>query len=67
MIIMDYQVKVDNFEGPMNLLLFFIQRDKLNIYDISISHITKEFLDYIIIMECMNIDPVLYKNDHASE
>ena len=42
---MDYQVKVENFEGPMDLLLFFIQRDKLNIYDIPIAHITKEFLE----------------------
>ena len=52
---MDYQVKVDNFEGPMDLLLFFIQRDKLNIYDIPIAHITKEFLDY------------MKMNDHAPE
>ena len=53
---MEYAVKVDNFEGPMDLLLFFIQRDKLNIYDIPISHITKEFLDYIKMMDMMNID-----------
>ena len=53
---MDYQVKVDNFEGPMDLLLFFIQRDKLNIYDIPIAHITKEFLDYMTRMDMMNID-----------
>ena len=53
---MDYQVKVDNFEGPMDLLLFFIQRDKLNIYDIPISHIAIEFLDYMKMMEFMNID-----------
>ena len=53
---MDYQVKVDNFEGPMDLLLFFIQRDKLNIYDIQIAHITKEFLDYMKMMDMMNID-----------
>ncbi|SVD17541.1 uncharacterized protein METZ01_LOCUS370395, partial [marine metagenome] len=31
---MEYKVKVENFEGPIDLLLFFIQRDKLNIYDI---------------------------------
>ena len=53
---MDYQVKVENFEGPMDLLLFFIQRDKLNIYDIPIAHITKEFLDYMKMMDLMNID-----------
>ena len=53
---MDYQVKVDNFEGPMDLLIFFIQRDKLNIYDIPIAHIAKEFLDYMKMMDMMNID-----------
>lgn len=53
---MDYQVKVENFEGPMDLLLFFIQRDKLNIYDIPIAHITREFLDYMKLMDMMNID-----------
>jgi len=53
---MDYQVKVENFEGPMDLLLFFIQRDRLNIYDIPIAHITKEFLDYMKLMDMMNID-----------
>jgi len=53
---MDYQVKVENFEGPMDLLLFFIQRDKLNIYDIPIAHITKEFLEYMKMMDLMNID-----------
>ena len=53
---MDYQVKIENYAGPMDLLLFFIQRDKLNIYDIPIAHITKEFLDYMKLMDMMNID-----------
>ena len=53
---MDYEVKVKNFEGPMDLLLFFIKRDKLNIHDIPIAHIIKEFLDYIKMMEVLNID-----------
>tara|TARA_B100001750_G_scaffold175028_1_gene143221 strand:+ start:114 stop:830 length:717 start_codon:yes stop_codon:yes gene_type:complete len=52
----DYQIKVENFEGPMDLLLFFIQRDRLNIYDIPIAHITSKFLDYIKLMDMMNID-----------
>ena len=53
---MEYKVKVENFEGPIDLLLFFIQRDKLNIYDIPIAHITKNFLDYIKMMDTLNID-----------
>ena len=44
---MSYKVNTHDFEGPLDLLLFFIQRDKLNIYDIPISEITNEFLDYI--------------------
>jgi len=53
---MDYQIKIDNFEGPMDLLLFFIQRDRLNIYDIPIAHIASEFLGYINMMDTMNIE-----------
>ena len=53
---MEYQVKIENYAGPMDLLLFFIQRDKLNIYDIPIAQITREFLDYMKMMEMMNID-----------
>ncbi len=53
---MSYNVKIDNFEGPMDLLLYFIQRDKLNIYDISISHITKEYLDFMNVMKTLNIE-----------
>ena len=44
---MSYKVNVNDFEGPLDLLLFFIRRDKLNIYDIPISKITNDFLDHI--------------------
>lgn len=53
---MSYSVKLDNFEGPMDLLLYFIQRDKLNIYDISIRNITKEYLEFINVMKKLNIE-----------
>ena len=39
-----YQIHLDNFEGPIDLLLYFIRRDELDIYDIPISKITKEFV-----------------------
>ena len=42
-----YKVRLDNFEGPMDLLLYFIRRDEIDIYDIPISTITKEFIDTI--------------------
>ena len=39
-----YQIQLENFEGPIDLLLYFIRRDELDIYDIPISKITKEFV-----------------------
>jgi len=53
---MSYKINIDNFEGPLDLLLFFIQRDKLDIYDIPISKITNDFLKYISYLDKMNID-----------
>lgn len=51
-----YRVQLKNFEGPLDLLLFFIRRDELDIYDIPISHITEEFLSYIRLMEELDLD-----------
>ncbi|MCD6441591.1 MAG: segregation/condensation protein A [Candidatus Marinimicrobia bacterium] len=52
---MSYNVKLDVFEGPLDLLLFFIKRDEINIYDIPISYITQEYLEYLEIMKQMNL------------
>lgn len=54
--IMPFQIKIPVFEGPFDLLLFFIERDELDIYNIPIAKITADFLDYIRQMELMNID-----------
>ncbi len=51
-----YTIKIDAFEGPFDLLLFFIERDELDIYDIPIAKITDDFLDYVHTMENLNID-----------
>lgn len=51
-----YTIKLPQFEGPFDLLLFFIERDELDIHDIPISKITDDFLEYIREMERMNID-----------
>lgn len=51
-----YTIKLPQFEGPFDLLLFFIERDELDIYDIPISKVTDDFLDYIRQMEQMDID-----------
>ncbi len=44
------------FEGPLDLLLFFIKRDELDIYDIPITRITQEFLDYLRMMTALDLD-----------
>ena len=51
-----YKIKLPVFEGPFDLLLYFIKRDELNIYDIPISKITEEFLEYIRIIKLMDLD-----------
>lgn len=51
-----YRVKLQNFEGPLDLLLFFIKRDELNIYNIPIAYITEQFLEYLKFMEELNLD-----------
>ena len=53
---MDYSVKIDEFEGPLDLLLHLIKEDNIDIYDISIDKITKDYLDYINKMEELNIN-----------
>jgi len=51
-----YKIKLDQFEGPLDLLLFFIKRDELNIYDIPISRITKEFLEYVNLIKLLDLE-----------
>lgn len=51
-----YKIKLDRFEGPLDLLLFFIKRDELNIYDIPISKITKEFLEYVNLIKFLDLE-----------
>ncbi|MCH5596860.1 segregation and condensation protein A [Niabella ginsengisoli] len=51
-----YQIKLSQFEGPFDLLLFFIERDELDIYNIPITEITNDFLDYIHNQDILNIE-----------
>lgn len=51
-----YNIKLDQFEGPFDLLLFFIERDELDIYNIPIYKITTDFLTYIKALEELNIE-----------
>ncbi|MCU0417142.1 MAG: segregation/condensation protein A [Cytophagaceae bacterium] len=51
-----FEIHLPLFDGPFDLLLFFIERDELDIYDIPISKITNDFLEYIHRLEKMNIE-----------
>ena len=51
-----YPVKVENFEGPLDLLLHLIKQHQVNIYDIPIALITQQYLDYIDVMQELNLD-----------
>lgn len=53
---MDYKVKLDQFEGPLDLLLFLIKKEEINIYDIPIAKITQQYLDYIRVLEFLNLE-----------
>jgi segregation and condensation protein A len=52
----DYKVKLEVFEGPLDLLLFLIKRDEIDIYDISIERITRQYLEYLQAFKELNID-----------
>lgn len=53
---MNYTVEINNFEGPLDLLLHLIKKAELDICEISIVEITKQYLDYINLMESMNLN-----------
>ena len=51
-----YSIKINNFEGPLDLLCHLIDKNKMDIYDINISAITDQYIEYINQMEKMNLD-----------
>ena len=53
---MEYNVNIEQFEGPLDLLLHLIKKENVNIYDINIEKITKQYLDYIHLMEELNLN-----------
>ncbi len=52
----DYRVKLEIFEGPLDLLLFLIKRNELDIYDIPVSFITEQYLTYLGMMQVLNVE-----------
>lgn len=55
LIVDQYRVRLPIFEGPLDLLLFLINRDELDIYDIPIAKITQDFLDYVNLLKVLNL------------
>ncbi|MCM8762831.1 MAG: segregation/condensation protein A [Candidatus Omnitrophica bacterium] len=53
---MSYKIKLEIFEGPLDLLLYLVKRDHLNIYDIPIAQITEQYLQYLELMRLLDLD-----------
>jgi segregation and condensation protein A len=51
-----YKVKLDVFEGPLDLLLYLVRKDEVDIYDISIERITRQYLEYLEAMESIDVE-----------
>ena len=51
-----YALRLDNFEGPLDLLIFLIDKNKMNIYDIKISDITDQYIEYLNEQERLNLE-----------
>lgn len=52
----DYAIKLDIFEGPLDLLLYLIKKNEIDIYNIPIALITRQYLDYLDIIKSLNLD-----------
>ena len=55
---MSYRVKLEVFEGPLDLLLHLIKKEEVDIYDIPVARITDEYLQYLNMLDSMNLDGV---------
>ena len=55
---MSYQCKLDIFEGPLDLLLHLIKEQKMDVYDIPIAQITRQYMEYLGVMQELNLELV---------
>lgn len=55
---MSYKIKLEVFEGPLDLLLYLIKKDEVNIYDIPIAQITDQYLEYLDLIKLLDLDVV---------
>ncbi|MDP2940646.1 MAG: segregation/condensation protein A [Candidatus Omnitrophota bacterium] len=53
---MNYKIKLEMFEGPLDLLLYLVKKDHLNIYDIPIAKVTEQYLQYLNLMQFLDLD-----------
>lgn len=53
---LDYKVKIEVFEGPLDLLLYLIKKEEIDVWDIPISRITEQYLQYLDLMRDLNLD-----------
>ena len=51
-----YSIKIENFEGPLDLLIYLIEKNKMDIYDINLAEITDQYIEYLNKMEEMNLE-----------
>lgn len=51
-----YSIKINNFEGPLDLLCFLIEKNKMNIYDVNLTEITNQYIEFLNAMEEMNLE-----------
>src|SRR5574340_1062202 len=53
---MNYKIKLEIFEGPLDLLLYLVKKDHLNIYDIPIAKVTEQYLQYLNLMQLLDLN-----------
>jgi segregation and condensation protein A len=53
---MSYKIKLQLFEGPLDLLIYLVKKDHLNIYDIPIAKVTEQYLSYLELMKCLDLN-----------
>jgi segregation and condensation protein A len=53
---MTYKIKLEIFEGPLDLLLYLVKKDHLNIYDIPIAAVTKQYMQYMELMQSLDLN-----------
>ena len=51
-----YELKLDNFEGPLDLLVYLIDKNKMDIYKVNLSEIADQYIDYLRVQEELNLE-----------